>query len=83
MELFFQQLYRIGFYGQFLFHMRAVLAASYIAIQAVERATAIWIDCVIIQEPRISPFGLVEYGLNLYICGHISRYDPGRSLFSF
>jgi hypothetical protein len=50
--------------------MFTILASSYVAEQAVERAAAVRINSVIIQKPGIALFGFIKNGLYSFYLRH-------------
>jgi len=41
--------------------MLTVFASADITVQAVEGAAAVWVYGIVVQKPRISSFGFVQY----------------------
>lgn len=64
----------IGLDGEAAFGINTILTSSDIEIQAIEGATAIQVKCIIIQKPRISSFGFVEYRFHLDFTRHSKVY---------
>lgn len=51
--------------------MLAIFTSTYITIQAIKTATAVRINGIVIQKPRITPFGFVQYRFALDERGHL------------